>query len=481
METNEKWKRPVTMTSNVYEKVKGIVGEKNISENFFELVNNAIDVFPYELDLEKDSMPFVVVKPGGAEEVSEIFKFANQENIPVYPRGSGTSFTGSARAPRKGIIVSTSRMNCIEIYPEHGFFECGPGAVVNAVDTALAKQGFFLPVYPGSKLVASMGGMMAGNTSGHIIDACIGKPADYVLGLQVVLPTGEILETGSKGLRKPAGTDLTKFFVGNDGLTGIVTRMRMRLVPARERAFGIAYFDSAESVARAVVRMYLEKAPAPLFMEFMDQATTTLGFGHAGLPIPPGCSIFFASLGLSKEIASENNQRLLEVMKKENPVRAEEITDTAEWLKIWTAREVIISSLMQKHDGHFSGPEIVSTLAKLVECIKELEHYSEKDASFEGLPYYLLGHIGALTFHPTLIVPRDWDNDKKRRIVDAEFEVEKEMNLRFGTCGGEWLQFGKRTRFFKERYGEKAFELVRQIKAIFDPKDILSRGILDGL
>ena len=255
----------------------------------------------------------------------------------------------------------------------------------------------------------------------------------------------------------------------------------MRLVPERERAFGIAYFDDAESVARAVVRMYREKAPAPLFMEFMDQATTTIGFEHAGLPAPPGCSIFFASLGSSKTVASENNQHILEVMKKEHPVRAEEIRDISEWLKIWTAREVIISSLMQKHDGHFSGPEIVTTLSHLVDCIRELEHYTEKAPVFEGLPYYLLGHIGALTFHPTLIVPRSWDNEKKREVVDAEFEVESEMNLRFGTCGGEWLQFGKRSPFFKDRYGEKAFDLVRQIKAVFDPKDILSRGILEGL
>jgi FAD/FMN-containing dehydrogenase len=296
-----------------------------------------------------------------------------------------------------------------------------------------------------------------------------------------VLPTGDILETGSKGLRKPAGTDLTKFFVGSDGLTGIVTRIRMRLVPARERAFGIAYFREAESVARAVVRMYRENAPAPLFMEFMDKATTTVGFEHAGLPAPPGCSIFFASLGSSQELASNNAQMLLEVMKKENPLSAEEIKDLNKWVKIWTAREVIIASLMQKHDGHFSGPEIVATLPMLVECIRELEYYPEKAPILKDLPFYLLGHIGALTFHPTVIVPRDWNNERKKRLVDAEFEIESEMNLRFGTCGGEWLQFGKRTNFYRMRYGEKAYDLVKQLKQIFDPKNILNRGILEGL
>ncbi|MBW1737110.1 MAG: FAD-binding oxidoreductase [Deltaproteobacteria bacterium] len=469
------------MGESIYDRLKNIVGEKNISDNFFELVNNSLDPFPYDFDLDKDVLPYAVVKPKDEKEISEIFRLANQENIAVYPRGSGTSLTGSARAPERGIILNTGRIDFLEIHTDEGYFECGPGATVDAVDTALSRKGFFLPVYPGSRLVATMGGMMAGNTSGHIIDACIGKPADYVLGLHVVLPTGGILETGSKGLRKPAGTDLTKFFVGNDGLTGIVTKIRMRLVPARKRAFGIAYYHEPESVAKAVVRMYREKAPAPLFMEFMDRATTTIGFEHAGLSVPPGCSIFFASFGPTTEIASENVQRLLDVMGKEDPIQVEEIKDLEEWLKIWTAREVIIASLMQKHDGYFSGPEIVSTLSKLVECIKELEHYGEKAPIFKGLPFYLLGHIGALTFHPTLIVPRDWDNERRRRLVDAEFEIESEMNLRYGTCGGEWLQFGKRTQFFKKRYGVGAYNLIKQIKRVFDPKDILNRGVLEGL
>ena len=469
------------MTDFVFEKMKSIVGEKYASCNFFELINNTIDAFPYEYEPDREILPHAVVKPGTEDEISEILTFANAEDIPVYPRGSGTSFTGSARPPEKGIILSTSRMDFMDIDTDYGYFECGPGVTVNAMDTALAKLGFFLPVYPGSRLVATMGGMMAGNTSGHIIDACIGKPADYVLGLTVVLPTGEIIETGTRGLRKPAGTDLTKFFVGNDALTGIVTRIRMRLVPAMDKAFGIAYFDDNAAAARAVTRMYREKAPAPLFMEFMDRATTTIGFEHAGLPVPPGCSLFFASVGISPGAAAEKNNQLLEIMNKEHPAAIREIGDLDEWLKIWTAREVIISSLMQKHDGHFTGPEIVPVLPNLVDCIRQLAHYREMDPIFEELPYYLLGHIGALTFHPTLIVPRKWDNRKKRKVVDAEFRIESEINLAFGTCGGEWLQFGKRTSFFRKRYGEKAYEMVRQIKRVFDPNDILSRGILEGL
>jgi glycolate oxidase len=469
------------MPETIIAEIARIVGEKNVSTDIFEMINNSLDPLPYGLDLEKSHLPLAVVKPINEEQISRLFELGNEKDIPIYPRGSGTSFTGSARAPFKGIILSTSRLNTIFIDELNGYFECGPGTTVHSVDAALVEKGYFLPVYPGSKLIASMGGMIAGNTSGHIIDACIGKPADYVLGLRVVLPTGEIIETGSKGLRKPAGTDLTKFFVGNDGLTGVTTKIRMRLVPAREKAYAIAYFNKPVSVAHAVVRMYREKAPIPLFMEFMDRQTTEIGFQHAGLPVPPGCSIFFASTGSTKKIALENNRMLLSVIKKENPISAQEIPDPKEWEKIWTAREVIISSLMQRHDGHFSGPEIVSTLDRLPECITELEHYSEKEPPLKELPFYLLGHIGALTFHPTVIVPRNWDDNKKRAVADAGFRIEKEMNLRFGTCGGEWLQFGKRTNFFKERYGSTSYDIVHRIKKLFDPNDILNRGIMEQM
>jgi glycolate oxidase len=462
----------------IRDRMVSIAGEKFVSGDFFEGVNNMIDPLPYDVDFEKEKLPYVVVRPGNEREISEIMKFASSETIPIYPRGSGTSVTGASRPSHRGIVINTNRLNFMNIETDYGYFECGPGARVDSVNTALERYGFFLPVYPGSRLVASMGGCISNNTSGHIIDACIGKPRDYVLGLQVVLPTGDILDMGTKGLRKPAGTDLTNLFVGGDGLLGIITSIRMRLVPAMKKAFGMACFREPESIAKAVVRMYREKAPPPLFMEFMDKGSTAVGFEDAGLSVPPGPVIFFASLGSTQEEASSNIGRLLEVMKKESPISAEYITQLDVWQKIWTAREVIISSLMRKHDGQFTGGEIVAALPNLVDCIKECERFSDKDPIFKDVPLYLFGHIGALTFHPTYIVPNIWDSDRKRRFVAVEFEKEAEMNLKYGTCGGEWGQFAKRNSFFKKRYGEKACRLVEEIKRVFDPKDILNRGVM---
>jgi glycolate oxidase len=467
------------LAKKIYDKMVSIVGGNYVTDDFFERINNIVDAFPYNLDLNQEKMPYVVVRPENEGEISEIIKFTNEENIPVYPRVSGTTFTGAARPSESGIVLNLNRLKSMHIDTIYGYFECGSGATVDYVNSELEKEGFFLPVYPGSRLVASMGGVISNNTSGHIIDACIGKPADYLLGLRVVLPTGEILDTGTKGLRRPAGTDLTKFFVGGDGLLGVITSIRMMLVPSKKKAFGMACFKNAESIARAVVRMYRENAPPPLFMEFMDKKSAVVGFEDAGLKAPPGPVIFFASLGSTEEEVAYNINKLIDVMKEENPISAERIKELDVWLKIWTAREVIISSLMRKHDGQFTGGEIVTALPNLLDCIKECEKFPSKDPIFEGVPFYLFGHTGALTFHPTFILPKSWDDDRKRRFVDIEFEKECEMNLKYGTCGGEWGQFKKRNSFFKRRYGDKAYQLIKETKKVFDPNNILNRGVLE--
>jgi len=198
----------MTSEQSIIASLTDIVGEDYLSTSIFERVKSSLDIFPYEK--KREELPLVVVLPGNREEVAGIVSYANQEKIPVYVRGSGTSFTGAARYPEPGIVINTKRLNHFSINRDNNYFECGPGCICNEISNLLAKEGCFLPLAPGSKLIASMGGLISNNTSAHIIDPSIGKPGDYVLGLDVVLPTGEILETGTTGMRRPAGNDLTK-------------------------------------------------------------------------------------------------------------------------------------------------------------------------------------------------------------------------------------------------------------------------------
>jgi len=455
-----------------------VVSEKYVSTSLFERIKSSLDTFPYEAEREK--LPYAVVMPESRDEIREIITYANATKIPIFIRGSGTSFTGASRYHAPGIVLSTRRLNAIEIFEDYGFFECGPGCICAAVAQEIESRGYFLPLAPGSRLIASMGGLIANNTSAHVVDMSIGKPGDYVLGVEVVLPSGEIIETGTKGLRRPAGTDLTKLFVGGDGLLGIVTKIRMRLVPAFERASGVAVYRDHKSLARGVQRMYMERRPAPLFMEFMDEETAKIGYEIKELEPPNGSVILFTSIGSSKDDASQKVEQILVSLRAEKPVEAHHVEDMDLWEKLWSAREVIGSYLMQQSGNQWSSAEVVSNLRDLVDCMEDARNFTKGLPTLGQLTLYLFGHIGGLTMHPGVIIPKEWDNEKKKKAVDEKFQRETELNLKYGTCGGEWGQLAKRTPFFIQRYGKESYELVRKLKSAFDPNNIVNPGVLEG-
>jgi glycolate oxidase len=463
--------------STMVQDLQRLINPKFITTSLLERINNATDYRVSELD--RESLPYVVVRPGSAEEVSKLMAYANSKKIPVFVRGSGTCLKGSSSYPFPGIVLRTSRLTHLSIYKDYGFFECGPGLRVQYVADELAKEGYYLPIHPGSIKIASMGGMVSSNTSGHIIDTSIGKPRDYVLGLQVVLPTGEILETGTKGLRRPAGTDLTQYFVGGDGLLGIITNIRLRLLPAFKSAYGVVFFDNTPSLVKGVQRIYLERVPPPLFMEFIDARCAEIGFRLKGLPHPVGPVLMYRAIGETEEVASYKIERLNETIGKEKPVECKRVTDMEYWDKVWGAREVISPYIQRELKATSASCEVVSTVADLLDCYRDCEDFQKGIPILEelGKPY-LFGHIGALTFHPGTMVPVAWPSEKKTRALEAVMAKETQLNLKYGTCGGEWGQFARRTAFHSQRYGEKATQLVKAIKRAFDPNYILNPSIL---
>ena len=458
--------------------LRGMVGEEYVSTSIFERIRNGLDVYPY--GAEKEKLPYAIVLPKTAEEIAGILRLANDYRVPVYVRGSGTSLAGASRYKYPGIVLNTHRMDALEFYEDYGYAECEPGCVCYDVMRAFEARGAFLPVAPGSKLIASMGGLVANNTSAHIIDASIGKFSDYILGVQAVLPTGEIIETGTKGLRRPAGTDLTKFFVGSDGLLGVVTRIRIRLVPAFYKAHGYAVYGSLDALARGVQRMYREKRPMPLYMEFMEKETARIGYEIKGMDPPEGSVIFFVATGITPQEAEGKLDLIIQSLEKEHPLEIRPISDLEEWEKLWSAREVIGSYIMQKNESQFSSAEIVSNLKDLPECMEDARTFNQGLPLLSQLRLYLFGHIGSLTMHPGVLIPKDWDDAKFKQAVVEKFNRETELNVKYGTCGGEWGQFAHRADFFRKRYGEIGYNLVKQFKAVVDPNNILNRGVFEG-
>jgi glycolate oxidase len=470
---------PEYESTEIYEDLKKILPEQSLSNNIFERINNAIDTYTFATDIIQEELPYIVVRPGSTEEVSKLMKYANSKKIPVYVRGSGTSLHGAARFHHKGIVLNVSRLTHLDIKKDYGFVEFGAGHRVIYVKEQLEKEGYFLPMAPGSIRVASIGGIITNNTTAHAIDSCIGKPRDYVLGLEVVLPTGEILNTGSKSLRRVAGTDLTQYFVGGDGLLGVITGIRLRLLPIFKSAYGVAFFDDLIPLARAVQRIYMEKAPLPLFLELLDKRCAELTFEIQGLSKPPGPLIMFHTIGQTEEEVIYKINQLVKVIKKESPIEARRVNDIDEWHKIWLSRESALPYVCQAGKGLFALSEVVSTVPDLVNCLKDIMDMGKGKPTLEklGKPY-LFGHIGALTLHPTYVIPVDWSAEEKAKILDEMFSKEAEINLKYGTAGGEWGQFARRSPFYIKRYGKKAFQLVRGVKKVFDPNNILNPNVL---
>lgn len=426
-------------------RLENILTPQRVSTELFERIKNTLDSIPY--DIEKEQLAIAVAMPDSAKEISEILKLANEKKVPIFIRGSGTQLAGSTRPHVPGIIINTHRLNKLEIFEEDGFFECESGCICADVQTELEKRGYFLPMAPGSRTIASLGGLVSNNTSGHLIDPCLGKPGDYIMGLEVVLPNGEIIETGTKGLRRPAGTDLTKFFIGGDGLLGVITRIRMKLIPEFQKAFGLAVYEKLSSLAKGVQRMYYEKRPIPLFMEFMDKKTSKLAYEIKGMPPPEGSVIFFVSIGSSEKEASERLIEVFKSFKAENPLLVQIIEDPETWQKLWSAREVIGSYIQQQMKSTSISAEVVSSLRRLVECMEDSINFNKELPILGELPLFLLGHIGALTMHPAMALPKEWDNAKRWQAIKEKFQKETELNLKYGTCGGEWGQFSKRKIF----------------------------------
>jgi FAD/FMN-containing dehydrogenase len=239
-------------------------------------------------------------------------------------------------------------------------------------------------------------------------------------------------------------------------------------------------FKGLKDLARGVQRVYMEKRPMPLMMEFMEKEAAKIGFEIKGLPEPKGSPIFFVSIGNSNKEASSKANQVLDSFKAENPDEAYEVINTDDWQNLWGAREVIGSFLMQTTGYQWKAAEIVCNLKDLPVGIEEAKNFNVGVPIIEDLQLYLYGHIGALSMHPGILIPSDWDDERQRKANNEIFRKESELNFKFGSCGGEWGQFSMRKDFFVQRYGEAGYTFIKTIKRAIDQNNILNPGILEG-
>ena len=463
--------------SQLAQDLKNIVGDDHVHTDLFERINYADTSLPY--DVERGDLPDCVVQPANAREISEVLRYANEHKIPVTTYGSGTSLMFGTKPKHRGITLSTERLISLEINEDHQWLECGGGIKTGQVIKELGKLGYFLPIQ--TQIGSSVGGAVSINTLGHLTDNIFGRPVNNVLALEVVLPTGEIIETGSRCLRRSAGWDLARIFTGSEGILGIITKVRMVLIPMPETVDAVGFFKTVEEIGDAIGLMYRNKLALPMDGEFVGEKACKVGYDALGLDFPEGAMAITRSMGRTKKDAVKDAQEMVKLFKEAGATKSFILEDPEIAEKVWGVRENAMRWGQEKELKGYLAIEVNPALPRLAEAMTELTHITEGRNDLIGqTEAYLYGHVGSDSLHCLFAFPYDWSTKKMKQVVDEIWNLEKELQLKYDGVGGDWGWLPHRVPFFREKYGETSYELIKKMKQLFDPNNILNRGNVEG-
>ncbi len=453
------------MKNSILRELENIVGEGNI-------LTDEIDLLLYSYDASfPESKPDAVVFPRTTEEVSRIMSLASAEQIPVIPRGAGTGLSGGAVPAKGGIILSLTRMNRIlKIDTENLVVEVEPGVVNSHLQMALAPYGLFYPPDPASMKVCTLGGNVAENAGGP---RCLkyGVTKDYVLGLEVVLPDGEVIHTGGQVIKNTSGYDLTRLFVGSEGTLGIVTKITLRVMPLPEaKKTMLAIFDSLEAASRTVSAI-IAAGIIPTTLELMDNLLIRCAedFTHVGLPTDAEALLLIEVDG-AKEALPPQAQAIENICHKEGVREVKLATSAAEVDRLWLARRTVIGAAARVRPS-LVLQDVTVPRSLLPEMVSRIVKISNK----VGLPIGVLAHAGDGNLHPLILfdsrVPGELD-----KVHQAEREIFTSALELGGTLTGEHGIGLTKKEYFSWQFSPREVEVTRSIKKAFDPLNILNPG-----
>lgn len=462
------------VTREIVAELLAVVGEKNMIFGDEELLRN------YSHDevagTEHAHLPEVVVKPASAREISEIMKIANRHRVPVTPRGGGTGLSCGAVPRHGGIVLALERMNRImEIDRENMVAVVEPGVVTSEIGKAVQAVGLFYAGYPMSFESCFIGGNLAENAGGGRAIK-YGVTGHYVLGLEAVLPTGEIVEMGGKRLKDVTGYDLIHLFVGSEGTLGIFTKIILRLLPRpAATAVLLVPFGSASDAVEAFPKVIAESGILPTSIEFMDRLSVETVYPFLGEKPPRpdiGAMLLIELDGSSREKVDEECQQIGELFLQSGALDVYVGNTPNTERKMWAPR-VNLAEAFKTVCPVQSLEDIVVPTARIPELIRELEHLALKYDVL--IPCY--GHAGDGNLHATPVKkPETLMEIWKERLPTILTELYEIVFRLGGTISGEHGIGSKRASYLPIVMSPELISLQKRIKRLFDPLNILNPG-----
>ena len=454
------------MNATVTEELREIVDEGYVHTAPSEIIAYSFD------GTFQQRRPDVVVSPASTDEVARIVKIANREKTPIIARGASSGLAGGTIPERGGIILNLARMDRIlEIDKDNVCVRAQAGVVTLQLQQAVEREGLFYPPDPASSRQSTIGGNVATNAGGP---RCLkyGTTRDYVIGLTVVLASGEILRLGGKITKNATGYPLMQLFVGSEGTLGIVTEVLLKLAPLpRARVTAVASFPRLAQASQAVSRI-MASGILPATLELMDGTTINVveDFLSAGLPREAEAMLLLEQDGTSETVARAEVEQMAEICRALGASDVNVASSAAERDQLWAARRAVSPALGRLRPNKL-GEDIVvpkSAIPDMVASVREI-------AARYDLPIPVFGHAGDGNLHPNILF--DLRNpDEVQRVEHAARDIFRAAISLGGTLSGEHGIGTLKREFLAEAQGDLAVDVSRTIKRALDPDNLLNPG-----
>lgn len=458
------------MNVALIDNLKSIVGEEFVFTD-----TDTLHFFGHDYTEKLQYNPDVVVKPRTAEEISRIVTLCNEHKIPLTPRAGGTGLTGGALPTFGGILLSIERLNAIIDIDERNLqVTTETGVITEVLQRAVADKGLFYPPDPSSRGTCFIGGNIAENSGGPKA-VKYGVVKDYVLNLEVVLPTGEIIWTGANVLKNATGYNLTQLMIGSEGTLGIVTKAVLKLIPMpKHDLLMLAPFNSLEKASEAVSAIF-RAGYTPSGLEFVEINALKIVSGLEESNIVPVTDDMEAHLivevdGNDIDVLMKEMEQIAEVLMQYDCGEIFFADDATQKEELWKLRRRTAEAV--KAVGYTIEEDTVVPRAELPKLIKGAKELAKK-YDFNVVCY---GHAGDGNIHVRIFKeghPNSFNNEEVKPILEELFKLVKSLN---GMISAEHGIGMLQKEFLPIFFDEATLDLMRGIKKVFDPNNILNAG-----
>ena len=431
------------------------------------------DIYPYAFDTaplkNKITPPLCVCFPKTTEDIQKLIIFASKNGLNIVPRGAATCHTSGCKPNDKSIVLHLSLMDKIlDFNKEDLTIKVEPYVTVKKIQETVEKEGLFFPPDPSNLAVSTIGGAVALSSGGPRAFK-YGTTKDFVINLKVVLPSGEIIETGSNVAKNVTGYNLTQLFTGSEGTLGVISEVTLKLIPKPEkRRVTLCYFDTLLSAAKGVNDV-INALIVPSTLDLLDKNTlqTIEKYNPTGLLCDKEAALLIEVDGSSAKI-EEDNKKLYKVLQKSGAVKIIQSTSEEENEKIWKARRSAYAAVT-KIKPNVATEDVVVNRSKIVPLVEGIQEISAK----YNITVCIMGHAGDGNIHPNfaLVLSDEKEKENFENVKEELFKLAIELG---GSLSGEHGIGSEKKPYLDFALQDTALKYMKEIKKLFDPNNIMN-------